>query len=191
MNRNPSDEELVAGFINGRGEMLEELVQRYERSLYCFIVRMTGSENDAADLFQDTFIRVFAKASTFKGKGSFQSWLYAIAANLCRTHRARRWREPAADAAVLDEERPVRNGSPLPGEVVSQKEIGRRIATAVAELPEDQREVFVMKAYQQMSYPEIAETLGRPVGTVKSQMHYALEKLRGSLRGLAKAYGVG
>lgn len=191
MNRSPSDKELLAGLIEGRGDMLEELVQRHEQGLYCFIVRMTGSENDAADLFQETFLRVYAKAKTFKARGSVQSWIYAIAANLCRTHRARRWREPTADAAPLDEEKPVKNGAPLPGEVVSQREIGRRIAAAVAELPEDQREVFVLKAYQQLSYPEIAETLNRPIGTVKSQMHYALEKLRGSLRELAQAYEMG
>ena len=76
------------------------------------------------------------------------------------------------------------NGRPsVPSQIVA-KETGERIAEAVATLPQEQREVFILKAYEDMTYPEIARALNRPVGTVKSQMRYALQKLRGSLQAL-------
>ena len=177
----------MAGLVNGQKAMFEELVQRYEQRLFGFICRLTANEADAADLFQETFLKVYAKAPNFRGEGSFRSWLYAIAANLCRSHAAKRARLAVTDPADLPDRA---NGGPLPSSSLASEAIGRRIAAAVADLPSEQREVFVLKAYEEMSYPEIAAMLGRPVGTVKSQMRYALEKMRVLLHDLAEAEGV-
>jgi RNA polymerase sigma-70 factor, ECF subfamily len=178
----PSDEALLEGFLRGEDSMFARLVHRHERPLYAFIARVTGQTQDAPDLFQETFVRVFQHAGSFAGRSSFRTWLYAIALNVCRSYgRAlgRRKREtalPAADPPAA---------SPGPGRIAERREIGRRVAGAVATLPGNQREVFILKAYEGMHYARIAQTLGRPLGTVKSQMRLALVKMRRALQDIA------
>jgi RNA polymerase sigma factor (sigma-70 family) len=185
MTQFPSDEELMAGLVKGQTAMFEDLVRRYEPRLFGFICRLTANEADAADLFQETFLRVYTKAHDFQGKGSFRSWLYAIAANLCRSHATRHVRLVPTDPEDLPD---LPNEGPLPDAALASEAIGRRIAAAIAILPAEQREVFVLKAYEELSYPEIADLLGRPVATVKSQMRYALEKMRALLHDLAQVH---
>ena len=176
------DEELLAGFVSGNREMFEPLVRRYEKPLYAFLCRMTGSEDDAADLFQETFVRVYRHGNSFDGSGSFKSWLYAIAANTCRSHLAARKARPNGDMPAAE---PVDPAAP-PAAGLAAKEVGERVRQAVSALPPEQREVLVLKVYENLSYPEIARALSRPVGTVKSQMRYALQKMRVSLQGVAE-----
>ena len=176
-----TDEELLAAFVGGNEAMFGELVRRYERPLHALICRLTGDPAEAPDVFQETFIRVFRHAGSFTGRSRFKTWLYAVAANVCRSHAramARRQATGGPDAP----ERP--DQAPGPDGVAQSKEIGARIGQAVAGLPADQREVLVLKLYEELTYAEIAQALGRPLGTVKSQMRAALKKLRPQLRGL-------
>jgi RNA polymerase sigma-70 factor, ECF subfamily len=185
MTQFPSDEELMAGLVKGQTAMFDDLVHRYEPRLFGFICRLTANEADAADLFQETFLRVFTKAHDFRGKGSFRSWVYAIAANLCRSHAVKGARLIPTDP---EDFRDLPSVDPLPDSALASEAIGLRIAAAVAVLPPEQREVFVLKAYEELSYPEIADMLDRPLATVKSQMRYALEKMRALLHDLAKVH---
>ena len=184
MGHPPTDEQLLTGLLEGQQEMFGSLVHRYEQSLYAFICRMTGNEADAADLFQDTFLRVYKYRDSFRGQSSFKTWLYTIARNVCRTHTARMNSLPVS---IEEFDWDAENGAPQVSSVLELKEAGERIARAVAVLPEAQREVFMLKAYEEMKYPEIARVLQRPIGTVKSQMRYALRKLRGELGGLVRS----
>jgi len=182
---NVRDEELLSAFLNGEEAMFSELVHRHEEPLYSFICRLSGRPSDAADLFQETFVRVFEKAESFRGASSFKTWLYSIAANVCRSHGRKAAREvPAATGGHAEHA----NGSPGPDAAAASREVGTLIADAVGELPHEQREVFILKVYHDMTYPEIAEATRRPLGTVKSQMRLALRKLREKLRALADAY---
>jgi RNA polymerase sigma-70 factor (ECF subfamily) len=240
-----SDEQLLSAVARGEDAMFAELVRRYERPLHAYFCRLTGQPAEAADLFQETFLRVWRGAAAFRGSSHFKTWLYAIAANVARSRLRRlRRREEVEGERVKgggsEEERaeaspparstlhsspstlhaprstlrsspstlhatrstlrsspstlypplstaPVDPG-PRPNGHAESHEIGSRIAQAVAALPPDQREVFVLKAYQDLSYPAIAAALSRPVGTVKSQMRLALGKLRSELHQLAEAY---
>lgn len=187
MARQPSDESLLAAYLGGDEAMFGQLVHRYERPLHAFICRLTGEPRVAADLFQETFVRVVAHAGRFEGRSRFKTWLYAIAANLCRSHiRKKKHREVPLSADAPD---PI-DGGLSPNGAARGHEIGERIAAAVATLPDTQREVFVLKVYQELKYEQIAGILGRPLGTVKTQMRAALQKLRRELRGIAEAYGV-
>jgi len=184
----PTDEEALAAYLRGDAAMAGELVRRYERPLYGFLYRLTGRPADAADLFQETFLKVVQHAGTFAGRSQFKTWLYSIALNAYRSRvRKASSREQPLEAA----DPPATGRAAQPDGVAEQAEVGGRIAAAVAQLPLEQREVFLMKVYNDMNYREIAEALGRPVGTVKSQMRLALGKLRGMLHELAEAYDVG
>ena len=182
-----SDERLLRGFIGGDEAMFAELVKRYEAPLYGFICRVT-SPADAPDLFQETFLRVYQHAGSFRGQSGFKRWLYVIALNVCRSHgrklKTERTRRSDSDPDLTEA---ATNQRP-PAELA---EIGDRVAGAVGELPWEQREVVILKTYEEMNYREIAELLGRPLGTVKSQMRLALGKLRGRLHDIAEAYELG
>jgi len=180
----PSDEWLLAAFLRGEEAMFAELVHRYEQPLHAYLCRLTGQPAEAPDLFQETFVRVFQHAASFQGRSRFKTWLYAIATNVCRS----RLRRPAPPEAAADDEPPDR--APGPNGAAASHEVGQRIAQAVSGLPVEQREVFLLKAYDALSYPEIARALGRPLGTVKSQMRLALVKLRADLSGIARDYGI-
>jgi RNA polymerase sigma-70 factor (ECF subfamily) len=181
----PTDEEILRRFLEGDQAMFGTLIERYESPLHALLYRLTGSRGAAADLFQETFLRVFENAGSFRGDSRFKTWLYAIATNLCR----QRWRRrQVRDARPLSRSPEPSCNDPAPPERVNYDEIGHRIERAVDALPIEQREVFVLKTYHDMTYAEIAATLDHPAGTVKSRMRLALRKLRAELRDVAKAH---
>jgi len=187
MTHSASDEALLAGFLSGDEAMFAELVHRYERPLHAFICRLTGEPAIAPDLFQETFLRVVQHAGRFEGRSRFKTWLYAIAANQCRSHVRKQARRRLQHADAVPD---PADAGPGPNGTAQAAQIGEHIARAVAVLPPAQREVFVLRTYDEMPYAQIAETLGRPLGTVKTQMRAALQKLRRELHSIAEAYGV-
>jgi len=184
----PTDEEALAAYLGGDAAMVAELVRRYQQPLYGLLCRLTGCPADAEDIFQETFLRVIQHAGSFAGRSRFKTWLYSIALNAYRSRgRLASRRDQPLEAA----DPPAAGPANAPDTAAEHAEVGCRIAAAVSRLPNEQREVFLMKAYDDMTYAEIAEVLGRPLGTVKSEMRLALIKMRVVLHGLAEAYEVG
>jgi len=183
------DEELVARFNRGDATAFEELLRRYERPIYSFVLRSVRDPERAADLTQEVFLRVVQRAKQFEGKSKFTTWMYTIARNLCIDHSRKMVfrRHRSLDAPVGDEE----GGATLVDRVESEaaqtdrdaiaKELQPRIADAVASLPDEQREVFLMRQVQGLPFKEIAKIVDVPENTVKSRMRYALERLQSIL----------
>jgi RNA polymerase sigma-70 factor (ECF subfamily) len=185
-----SDEELMLQFQRGEQSAFAQLVRRYQGPVYNFVARHLSGVTGADDVTQDTFARVVQNAVDFKHESKFSTWLFAIARNLCvdelrkRSHR----KHPSLDAA-----RPGADADgPTLGETVpdaradvergaTQDELRSRIARAVAALPDDQREVFLMREVANLPFKEIALATGVPENTVKSRMRYALERLQDAL----------
>lgn len=167
-----------------------ELIQRYQRPLYNFILRMIQTPAEAEELFQETFLRIYQNLENFRGGASFSPWAYRIAHNICidslRSPRRRIFRSLDAENSETEQSLADRlpGDSPDPEEELSRQQISRDIQRAVAKLPEKLRSVFVMYQYQHFPYEKIAETLEIPIGTVKSRMHAALKHLSSSLRHL-------
>lgn len=188
--RSPSDESLVGRFQEGDSQAFAELVRRHQRALYNFAIRHLGTDEGADDIVQEAFVRVVRNAAEFKHESKFSTWVYTIVRNLCidQLRKRKLRRHPSLDAP-----RPGRDGEgPSLGEAMpdsranversaTDSELRRRLASAVAELPEDQREVFVMRQVSGLPFKEIAEITGVPENTVKSRMRYALERLQGAL----------
>jgi RNA polymerase sigma-70 factor (ECF subfamily) len=185
-----TDEELMLRYRDGDAAAFETLYRRYERPLFDFIYRMAPNAADSESLFQETFLRLVGAKERYRATARFRTWLFQIAVNLCRD-RARRMKHRAhlslndpvfsgnegrgdAQSLVPDPSAPV-------GTSVEAGELEAAVKGAVGALPEDERAVVVLKEYQELSYPEIAEILGRPVGTLKSVHHRACERLKGSL----------
>jgi RNA polymerase sigma-70 factor (ECF subfamily) len=178
-----TDEELVTAFRAGNLSAFDELVQRWERKIQGAVYRIMGSGEDARDLTQETFLRAYRGLSTFKSEARFSSWLYQIALNLCRDRlRQRRGRTTVS----IDDLDPVTAAridrvAPSAHEMVEARDLARVVSGAMAELPEEQREVIVLKEYQGLTFQEIANVLRIPVSTVKTRLYRGLVQMRDHL----------
>ncbi len=185
-----SDEELVQRFHAGDAAAFEVVLRRYQRPLFNFILRSVRERDRAEELLQDVFLKVIQKSAEFQGNSKFSTWLYTIARNLCidtsrkmvfRRHRsldAPLKAEEAEGATLLDR---VASGTPEADRTAIGQDLQARIAAAVDDLPEEQREVFLMRELQNMAFKDIADVVGVPENTVKSRMRYALERLQRAL----------
>ncbi len=195
------DDELLNRYLAGDVEAFGVLLTRYERPLYNFVARHVRELDAAADLTQEAFARVIQNAGEFNRASKFSTWLYTIARNLCIDHsrRMKHRRHASLDAPQGAHED---GGAPMVERVASRElnvestamgaSLRIRIAVAVDALPLEQREVFLMRNLQQMSFAEIAGVVGAPENTVKSRMRYALERLQEALADceeLARAEG--
>jgi RNA polymerase sigma-70 factor (ECF subfamily) len=187
----PSDEELLRRFNEGDAQAFEILVRRYERPLYNFILRSVRRRERADELLQDVFLKVVQRSQDFKGQSKLSTWLYTIARNLCIDHSRKMVfrRHKSLDAPSRsggDEEGPSLLDRTAGAELGADRQaiandVSVRITAAVEELPEEQREVFLMRQVQGMAFKDIAEVIGVPENTVKSRMRYALERLQRAL----------
>ena len=165
-----SDEDLVGRVVDGDELALRELLRRYERPLSHFIYRHTGGR-DVEDLYQDTWLRVVQHAARFDRRRRFSTWLFQIAVNLCRDWH----RRPPPD--------PVQRPDSAAPDGLSSAEARVDATRLLATLPEPQREVILLRYYQDLTEDEVAQILDCPKGTVKSRLHNALARLAAVVKG--------
>jgi RNA polymerase sigma-70 factor (ECF subfamily) len=160
------DREIVVRVLNGDSEAFNLLVRQWEKPIYNFILRMIGNRDEAMDLCQDVFLKAFRELGTLKDRDRFTAWLYRIAHNTCYS----RLRKDIGKTYVeLDPETGSRSVS-MENRIAVEKALGQ--------LPEDQREVVILKVYQNLKFEEIAAIQDAPVSTVKSRLYMSFEKLR-------------
>lgn len=165
-----------------------ELVGVHQRMVFNLALHLLGDHEEALDLSQEVFLRVFRTIHRFRGQSALRTWIYRIVVNQAR-NRQRWWRRRHRSEQVsLDEhvlqhgELPSRNDLAAPDRILSRKELASSIWQALERLPFDQRTAVVLREIDGMSYDEIAYSLGVAVGTVKSRLTRAREALRGQLR---------
>lgn len=173
-----SDFELLDRFQGGDQCALEEIVSRYQKPIFFFILRMVWNETDAADLSQKTFVNALRNIRSFERRSNFKTWLYRIAINICKNHFRDdpRRREVAIEEMVFTDQ-----NNPL-DHIISEEE-RRHLSSALNGLPEKQRYTVILKVYQGLTYREIAEVTGCAEGTAKANFHFGVKKLREILRG--------
>jgi len=179
------DAPLVARAAAGDGDAFAGLYETHRERVYRLAYRYVHNQQDALDLCQEVFVRAFESLTRFKGESRFSTWLMRIATNTCIDHlRHSRVRQ----AAELDEQwvtgdarLPGRRSTPAPERGLDRQELGAAIEAAIAQLSPEHRAVFVLHEIEGLTYQEIAETVGIPVGTVMSRLHYARKRLQGLL----------
>jgi RNA polymerase sigma-70 factor (ECF subfamily) len=185
------DASLVSAAAGGDLDAFELLVRRHQSRIYNFVLRMTDSPEDAAEVTQDVFVAAFRRLKTFRGKSKFSTWLGAIAVNLSRNrlvkNRRRRANEtPSLDAPVVTADgefcRETVSDEPSALERLELQAMRRVVRDCIARLPIEFREVVVLRELQEMAYDEIADMLSLRAGTVKSRLSRAREAVKQCLQ---------
>ncbi len=190
MGPEPDDEQLMLAFKKGDAKAFKTLVVRHRSAVFNFILRFTGHRQRAEDLLQETWLKVVRNSAEWEPKARFTTWVYTIARNLC-VDSARKESHRQADSLdaptgadgegqALSEQLPDRVGQ-APDRAAGNLALRPLIEKAVMSLPEEQREVFLLREYQGVGFKEIAQVTGVNENTVKSRMRYALEGLRKKL----------
>jgi RNA polymerase sigma-70 factor (ECF subfamily) len=187
-----TDEALMLRLQAGDRAVFSVIVRRHQTRLYNFVLRHVRSPATSQDIVQDAFLRVVQNATDFKHSARFTTWLFTIAHHLCIDHLRRQAlrRHPSLDEPSRSDGGEV--DGPTLGErtldsradverVVVGTEIQERVARAVEALPDEQREVFLLREVSNLPFKEIAQIVGAPENTVKSRMRYALERLQEAL----------
>jgi RNA polymerase sigma-70 factor (ECF subfamily) len=176
-----SDQELIAAVLAGDVEAFSGLIRRHEDTCVRFAVRMLGSRVDADDALQSAFMRAFRGLRSCKEPDRFGGWLYQIVVNECRTYATRqRRRELRFTPATNVIERAVAPGS----EPEEDADVGGHIEHALGMLPAEQREAFLLKHVEELSYDEMAAVTGLSVSALKMRVKRACDALRDLLEGV-------
>lgn len=173
------EKELVVRAQNGDRNAFNELVILHARGVMNVIFRMCGDEQVAEDAAQETFIRAWSHLGSFRPEASLKSWLYRIALNAATDMLRREKRILPGDVDDFQ----LTDPEPGPEGVYLQEERATLVQRAVSSLPDASRAVLVLKAYEGLSYHEIANALDIPLGTVMSRLNYARRLLKEKLQG--------
>ena len=153
-------------------------------------IRFVGNHEDTLDISQEVFVRAFESLASFKRQSRFSTWLMRIASNTCVDHvrqaKVRRAGELDEGATGSDQRIPGGATPPDPARGPEQQEARAAIDAAIAQLSPEHRTVFVLHAVEGMTYQEVADAVGCPIGTVMSRLHYARKRLQGLLAWLKK-----
>jgi RNA polymerase sigma-70 factor (ECF subfamily) len=180
--REPPDRELMARLAAGDREALRPLMERHHRRIYRIALSYLRDPEEATEVVQETFVRAFQHAGRWEPAADVERWLVRIGVNQAidryRKRRRRRATEEPLDPWPDGRERSFATGDPSPERRLLGREVGEKIDAALRSLPARQRAVFVLRHYEEKSLEEIATALSCSLGTVKSSLHRALERLR-------------
>ena len=176
-----SDPELVASAARGLEGSFEELVNRYQRPISAFVYRMVGDYDAALDLTQEIFIKVYASLARYRPEFKFSTWIYKIAHNAAIDYLRRtssRERSLSAGTETDNYELPLESEGLTPEQQSEREERRGEIENVVRSLPTAYRELIVLRHSQDLTYEEIVEVTGLPLGTVKNRLFRAREMMR-------------
>lgn len=173
-----TDDQLIHRVRDGDTAAFEELVLRYQKPVYSFVLRLLRDTAEAEDTVQKVFLLVYQNLKNFRFESSFKTWLYRISINQChnvfRQHKNREFTPlddlPLADSKTSQEED------------YAQKEIMAQARKAIEKLPTKQRQVLLLRVYQDLSFEEIGQVLNMRANSAKVNFHYALEKVKEWMR---------
>ena len=196
MNESPGDEQDardMARLVDGHEAALNNLMERHAEKLFHYLLRSLQDDDDAADLAQETFVKVFQNRTKFDPGQKFTTWLYAIASNLVRDCYRWRSRHPqvSLDAESEQTDTSLKDNlsasEPAPDERMQSEERAATVRKAVAALPEELRQPLILAIYQELSQAEIAQILKCSIKAVETRIYRARQQLRVGLNDVLQA----
>jgi len=180
------DDPAVALAQAGDEDAFRSLVERHSRAIFNLAFRMTGHEEDAEDVVQETFLRAHQRLRQFESRANFGTWLHRVAVNcaldLLRVRRRRDTGREGLDAIGSDGTRPLPAADPQPDRLLFSAEVQERVAAAVAKLRPKERAAFMLRHFEEMSIEEISRTMGVRADAAKNNIFRAVKKLRKALK---------
>ena len=172
-----SDAQLVVLALDGDSEAFETLLKRYREEIYALcIARTAGNKEDANDLVQETFVKVFINLEKYDPKYTFGQWIYTIARNTFIDY-VRRRRDNLSIESLVSAPSLAPTADEEPDQRIINEQHGAQIERCMASLPDKYRQMAELRFVRELSYEEIASQMGLPIGTVKTQIHRARERL--------------
>jgi RNA polymerase sigma-70 factor (ECF subfamily) len=180
-----SDGAVVAQVLAGDRDAFRVVVERHSRSLFRLAYRMTGNEQDAEDVVQETFLRAYRQLNRFESRSSFSTWLYRIAVNCSldssRKRRLQDARQVAPSPELPDPVLSLPATDPSAERLVMSAEVQKRVTVTMNTLTEKERAAFVLRHYEGMSIEEVARAMGLRANAAKNNIFRAVQKLRRAL----------
>ena len=176
-----TDGELIAGAVGGRVDGFEELVRRYQRPITSYVFRMLGDYESALDVTQEVFIKVYNSLAKYSAEYKFSTWLYRIAHNAAIDHMRRNSISPQSletENADGTYQLQIESRQPSPEQNHERSEWKTEIDAVIKCLPPSYRDLILLRHSRDLSYDEIAEVTGLPLGTVKNRLFRAREMMR-------------
>jgi RNA polymerase sigma factor (sigma-70 family) len=169
----PDDRELMMAVRDGDLDKLGVLFERHHRSLYNFFLRQAWNPDTCEDLVQDVFYKMLRYRGTYKGTSKFTTWMYKVAVN-AKIDYLRKHRHQADETEIHES---IPSSEPPPDDVATRRSEKALLMKALNKLPDDKRDVLLLKRFENMKYEEIAKVMGCKEGTVKARVHWALKDL--------------
>jgi len=178
LNRTDVAEEidLIHKFLNGEQWAFDRLMNTYQKIVYRIALGMVGDHDEAADITQEVFIRVFRSLKYFKFEAAFGTWLHRIAVNHSISHIRRK--KLRNHLSLSEVSHALKSSLGRPARDLALKDLGEQIEEAISSLPPKQRAIFVMHYYEELPHNEIAKIMGRSEGAIKASYCQAVKKLR-------------
>ena len=178
-----SDAELLTRYTAGDEAAFREIVNRYKNSLYAFLRQFLNRHDLVEDVFQETFLQLYASRNSFDTSRPLRPWLFTIAANKAKD-ALRKWQRTSAvpigtmadsqDLSFDDMLNTVTSDRTMPYEELQKDETAQRVRQIITDMPENLREILILAYFQGFSYKQMAQILSIPIGTVKSRLHTAV-----------------
>lgn len=179
---NSEEEKLIFRCQQGDQDALKEIFNQYHRKVYRIAYGVVRQREDALDIVQEVFIKLFRSIKNFKGKSNFYTYLYRMTLNTAIDHSRKIKKYPLLSLNEDEGFQPSDVAEKRPDYIVSQKQLEEKVKWAMEKLPPDQRAVLIFREVEELSYQEIAEAMGCSIGTVMSRLHYGRKKIQELLK---------
>ena len=187
MTASDRDQQLVQRAQRGDLRAFDLLVLKYQGRIAALISRYVSDAGEVEDVTQEAFIKAYRALRKFRGDSAFYTWLYRIAANAAKNHLVAKGRRPGADATIEDaegyDEGEVLSESASPEALAMGEELAEVVESALNELPDELKAALMLREFDGLSYDDIADVLGCPVGTVRSRIFRAREAIDQRVKG--------
>jgi RNA polymerase sigma-70 factor (ECF subfamily) len=182
----PDEPDLISRCQKGDQDAFKEIFDQYREKVYRIAYGVVRQREDALDIVQEVFIKLFRSIKHFEGKSRFYTYLYRMAMNTAIDHSRKTKKNPTTSIDVEGGIVPVDAIENRPDRIAVRKELGERLKRAMDKLPDDQRTALIFREVEGLSYQEMAEAMECSIGTVMSRLHYGRKKVQESLRDYVK-----
>ena len=188
---NHEETELISRCQQGDQEALKEIFEKYQKKVYRIAYGVVRQREEALDIVQEVFIKLFRSIKNFKGRSHFYTYLYRMVMNTAIDHARKTGKQPISS---LDQEgsfQPSDETEKGPERILLHKELEGRVKRAMGQLPAEQRAALVYSEVEGLSYQEMAEAMGCSIGTVMSRLHYGRKRMQELLKDYVEFHGQG